>query len=120
MTKRAGRSVENDPGVQGLLNSAAKAVCFVAKAWDKQIELAMGITQAENIEAIRSSVAATLAADKECIVDCEHFFSMVTNPMPTMPSNAQKPLMTRARAGSCCATPMGARCPMRLRRSSPM
>ncbi|WP_027833429.1 citramalate synthase [Maritalea myrionectae] len=74
MTKRAGRSVENDPGVQGLLNSAAKAICFVAKAWDKQIEMAMGISQAENIEAIQSSVEATLSAQKECIVDCEHFF----------------------------------------------
>jgi 2-isopropylmalate synthase len=37
MTKRAGRSAANDPGVQGLVNSAAAATCFVAKAWDYQV-----------------------------------------------------------------------------------
>src|SRR5690606_26051411 len=44
MTKRAGRSAANDPGVQGLVNSAAEATCFVAKAWDSQVELALRST----------------------------------------------------------------------------
>lgn len=74
MTKRAGRSVGNDPGLQGLLNSAASAVCFVAKAWDYQVELALGIKPAENLKSVTQSVEAAVAAGKEALLDCEHFF----------------------------------------------
>ena len=34
MTKRAGRSVANDPGLQALLQSKADSICLVAKSWD--------------------------------------------------------------------------------------
>src|SRR5690606_2935263 len=34
MTKRAGRSVGNDPGVQAILNAVSDSSCFVAKTWD--------------------------------------------------------------------------------------
>src|ERR1700722_10678897 len=36
MTRRSGRSAENDPGLQDLLNSGAKSICLVGKCWDKQ------------------------------------------------------------------------------------
>ncbi len=74
MTKRAGRSVGNDPGVQGVLNSAADAACFVAKTWDRQVETALGISLAENLKGLAETVAATAAAGKEALIDCEHFF----------------------------------------------
>ena len=34
MTKRAGRSAANDPGLADLLNADADVITFVAKAWD--------------------------------------------------------------------------------------
>jgi len=74
MTKRAGRSAANDPGVQGLLNSAAEAVCFVAKSWDQQVTTALEIPLQDNLDNLRDSVAAAVAAGKEALVDCEHFF----------------------------------------------
>ncbi|WP_127145721.1 citramalate synthase [Pelagibacterium montanilacus] len=74
MTKRAGRSVENDPGLQELLGSASDAVCFVSKAWDHQVKLALGISTKENLKSLAESVAAAIAAGKEAHVDCEHFF----------------------------------------------
>ncbi|WP_127752415.1 citramalate synthase [Devosia sp. 1566] len=74
MTKRAGRSVANDPGVQGLLQSRAEAACFVAKAWDRQVETALEITLEENLANLSETVVATVAAGKEALVDCEHFF----------------------------------------------
>jgi len=74
MTKRAGRSVENDPGVQDLLNSSADAVCYVAKAWDHQVKLALGISLKENLKSIADSVAASVKRGKETMLDCEHFF----------------------------------------------
>ncbi len=74
MTKRAGRSVSNDAGLQTLLNAKSKAICFVAKAWDYHVRVALGCTNEENLESIRDSVAAAKVAGKEVLVDCEHFF----------------------------------------------
>ncbi|MCX5493794.1 citramalate synthase [Kaistia dalseonensis] len=74
MTKRAGVSLSNDPGVNTLLAAQSDAVCFVAKSWDHQVKVALGATLEENLEGIRQSVAAAIAAGKEALVDCEHFF----------------------------------------------
>jgi 2-isopropylmalate synthase len=74
MTKRAGRSAANDPGIQALLNCEADATCFVAKAWDHQVTVALEISLEENLANLRESVAASVAAGKESLVDCEHFF----------------------------------------------
>ncbi len=74
MVKRAGRSVSNDPGVQDVINAKADAVCFVAKAWDYHVRLALGCSNEENLEAIAESVAAAVAAGRETLLDCEHFF----------------------------------------------
>ncbi|MEM9028842.1 MAG: citramalate synthase [Pseudomonadota bacterium] len=74
MTKRAGRSVSNDPGLQAVLQSPSDAVCLVAKAWDYHVRIALGTTNEEHVDGIRQSVAATVAAGKEAMIDCEHFF----------------------------------------------
>ncbi len=74
MTKRAGRSVGNDPGVQAILNSAADAACFVGKAWDHQVKVALEISPEQNLSNLRETVAAGVDAGKEVLVDCEHFF----------------------------------------------
>jgi 2-isopropylmalate synthase len=74
MTKRAGRSASNDPGLQALLHAKSKAICFVAKSWDYHVRVALGCTKDENLESIRDSVQAAKAAGKEVLVDCEHFF----------------------------------------------
>ena len=74
MTKRAGRSTSNDPGFQAVVQSSAKAVCLVAKAWDYHVRVALGITNEENLAGVRESVEAIVAADKEAMIDCEHFF----------------------------------------------
>ncbi|WP_018687466.1 citramalate synthase [Ahrensia kielensis] len=74
MTKRAGVSASNDPGLAALIASNADAVCFVAKAWDYHVRVALGCTNEENIDNITQSVEATLNAGKEAYIDCEHFF----------------------------------------------
>ena len=56
MTRRAGRSAENDPGLAALLESGAGSLCIVGKTWDFQVETALGISRKENtrmIEEIR-------------------------------------------------------------------
>lgn len=74
MTKRAGRSVGNDPGVQATLNAVSDAACFVGKSSSHQVKVALGITLEENLDNLRETVEATVAAGKEALVDCEHFF----------------------------------------------
>jgi 2-isopropylmalate synthase len=74
MTRRAGRSAANDPGLQDLVQAKSDAVCFVAKAWDYHVRVALKTTNDENLACITDSVKAALAAGKEAMVDCEHFF----------------------------------------------
>ena len=74
MTKRAGRSADNDPGFMEVVNASSAAVCLVAKSWDYHVDVALGISNEENIGCIRDSVTAVLAHDKEAMIDCEHFF----------------------------------------------
>ncbi|CFX42842.1 Uncharacterized AIPM/Hcit synthase family transferase aq_356 [Candidatus Filomicrobium marinum] len=74
MTKRAGRSLENDVGFQALLQSEADAICIVAKSWDYHVRVALGITNDENLESIAQSISAIVASGREAMLDCEHFF----------------------------------------------
>ncbi len=74
MTKRAGRSAANDPGLAALLAADADAIVFVAKTWDYHVHVALGCTLEENIACIEDSVKAAVAAGREAMVDCEHFF----------------------------------------------
>ena len=74
MTKRPGRSASNDPGLAGLLAADADAIVYVAKTWDYHVHVALGCTLEENLESIADSVKAAVAAGREAMVDCEHFF----------------------------------------------
>src|SRR5690606_25936996 len=74
MIKRAGVSLSNDPGLRGLLDAKADAICFVAKASDYHVRVALGISEAENLDNLRQSVIAANDAGREVLVDCEHFF----------------------------------------------
>lgn len=74
MTRRAGRSASNDPGLALLLEAKADAICFVAKASAYQVRVALETTNDENLASIRDSVSAAKAAGREVLLDCEHFF----------------------------------------------
>ena len=74
MTKRAGRSVSNDSGLQALLQSKADSICLVAKSWDYHVRVALGISNEENLEAIGQSMRAVMETQREALLDCEHFF----------------------------------------------
>lgn len=46
----------------------------MAKSWDYHVRVALGCTNEENLDSIKVSVEAAVAAGKEAMVDCEHFF----------------------------------------------
>ena len=74
MTKRAGRSAENDDVLAAVLNAGTPAVCLVGKTHDFHVTTALGITLDENLESIRASVAHIVAQKREALFDAEHFF----------------------------------------------
>src|SRR5204862_1414594 len=74
MTRRPGRSTSNDPGLAALLDARADAICFVAKAWDYHVRVALETTPEENLSSIRDSVRAAASRGREVLLDCEHFF----------------------------------------------
>ncbi len=74
MTKRSGRSADNDPQLRALIETESDSVCLVAKTWDFHVDIALGISLDENISAIKESVDSVVASNKESIIDCEHFF----------------------------------------------
>jgi len=78
MTKRTGRSAENDPGLSALLNSKAPAICLVGKSWDFHVDVALGISNEDNLENIKES-AKHFVKKKEFMFDAEHFFDGYKN-----------------------------------------
>jgi 2-isopropylmalate synthase len=74
MTRRAGRSAANDPGLTALLSTKARVVCMVGKCWDFHVDVALGIARDENLTMIRDSVAHAKTRVDEIVFDAEHFF----------------------------------------------
>ena len=74
MTKRAGRSAENDEVLAAVMNAGTASVCLVGKTHDYHVETALGITLDENLENIGASIAHIVAQGREALFDAEHFF----------------------------------------------
>ncbi|WP_316014246.1 citramalate synthase [Roseobacter sp. HKCCA0434] len=74
MTKRAGRSADNDDVLAAVLNANTPAVCLVGKTHDFHVDTALGITLEENRANIRDSFAHITAQGREALFDAEHFF----------------------------------------------
>ncbi|HEB80238.1 MAG TPA: citramalate synthase, partial [Rhodospirillales bacterium] len=74
MTRRPGRSAEDDPGFIALLTTQAKTVCIFGKAWDFHVKEALETDLEENLKMIADSVALAAQRMDEVIFDAEHFF----------------------------------------------
>ena len=74
MTKRAGRSAENDDVLAQVFNADTPAVCLVGKTHDFHVTTALRITLEENIENISASIAYLKRENREPLFDAEHFF----------------------------------------------
>mgnify|MGYP006074535401 FL=1 len=74
MTKRAGRSAENDDVLAAVLNANTPGVCLVGKTHDFHVIKALGITLEENLNNISESIKHIVAQGREALFDCEHFF----------------------------------------------
>ena len=78
MTKRSGRSAENDDVLAAVINADTPAVCLVGKSSAFHVTDALNIPLEENLENIAQSFAHIVAQGKEAIFDAEHFFDGYT------------------------------------------
>ncbi|PHS78263.1 MAG: citramalate synthase [Rhodospirillaceae bacterium] len=74
MTRRAGRSASNDPGLNAVMATAANVLCMVGKASGYHVDVALGIERSENLAMIKDSVAYAASKMDEVLFDAEHFF----------------------------------------------
>ncbi len=74
MTKRSGRSAENDDVLAAVMNANTAAVCLVGKSHPFHVETALGITLDENLENLIASFKHITANKREALFDAEHFF----------------------------------------------
>ncbi|MDB4092134.1 citramalate synthase [bacterium] len=74
MTKRTGRSAENDDVLAQVMNANTGAVCLVGKSSAFHVSDALGITKAENTANIAASFSHITGQDREALFDAEHFF----------------------------------------------
>jgi 2-isopropylmalate synthase len=74
MTRRAGRSAANDPGLNAILATRARSVCMVGKTWDFHVDVALELGRAEYVDMIADSIAHAGTRVDEVMFDAEHFF----------------------------------------------
>ncbi len=74
MTKKTEHSAENDPMLSSLINSNSSSVCLFGKSWDFQVDVALGISNDQNLSNIRESAKHIVKSGKEFMFDAEHFF----------------------------------------------
>ena len=74
MTKKTEHSAKNDPMLSSLINSKSSSICLFGKSWDFQVNVALGITNEQNLENISESAKHIISSGKEFMFDAEHFF----------------------------------------------
>ena len=83
MTKKTGRSAENDPSLSSLINASCSAICVVGKAWDFHVKTALEIKNEENLENIREQLNILSKAEKNFYL-MQNIFLMVLNQIQSM------------------------------------
>ena len=74
MTRRAGRSAANDPGLAPLFQAPVDVITLVGKASSKQVRGALGVEPDENLRMIEESIRESAQRAGEAMFDAEHFF----------------------------------------------
>ncbi len=74
MTRRPGRSTDNDPGLSAILDTKTPCACIFGKTWDFHVKVALEIDMDENVAMIADSIAHVKEKAGEALFDAEHFF----------------------------------------------
>ena len=79
MTRRKGRTADDDPGMQALVAAGAPVVTLVGKTSAFHVAEVLGVSFDENLAMIADSIRYLRAAGREVIYDAEHFFDGCKN-----------------------------------------
>lgn len=74
MTKRKDLLLQHDDILNSVVNSSCPTVCIFGKVWDYHVKDILGISEEENLDAIKMSIEYIKSKNKEAIFDAEHFF----------------------------------------------
>lgn len=73
MTRRKGITADKDTGMQALVAAQTPVITIVGKTWDLHVKEVLNVSEQENLDMIRDSVAFC-AKQAEVFYDAEHFF----------------------------------------------
>jgi 2-isopropylmalate synthase len=73
-TRFAKKTVEEDSGIQAILDAQTPVVAIFGKSWDLHVRQGLGVSEEENLKMISDTVSYFKAHGKEVIYDAEHFF----------------------------------------------
>ena len=79
MMRKSGKSANNDPGLNAVLNSGVSSVCLVGKTWDFHVKNALKVSYTENLDMISDSISYASKRVDEVMFDAEHFFDGFKN-----------------------------------------
>ena len=79
MMRKSGKSANNDPGLNAVLNSGVSSVCLVGKTWDFHVKNALKVSYNENLDMISDSISHASKRVDEVMFDAEHFFDGFKN-----------------------------------------
>ena len=79
MMRKSGKSANNDPGLNAVLNSGVSSVCLVGKTWDFHVKNALKVSYTENLDMISDSISYASKRLDEVMFDAEHFFDGFKN-----------------------------------------
>lgn len=95
-TRRADRTVEDDPSLNAIVDSKASVATLVGKCWDLHVKDVLRCSLEDNYAICSESVAYMKKKGLEVVFDAEHFF----DGYKTNPEFAMKVLASAAGAGA--------------------
>ena len=84
MTKKSEHSAENDPMLSSLINSKSSSVCLFGKSWDFQVDVALGISNDQNLTNISESAKHIVLNLEKSSCLMLNIFLMDTNQIQNM------------------------------------
>ncbi len=79
MMRKPGKSANNDPNLNAVLNSGVSSVCLVGKSSDFHVKNALKISLNENLDMISDTISFASKRLDEVLYDAEHFFDGYKN-----------------------------------------
>ncbi|MDX1659839.1 MAG: citramalate synthase [Nitriliruptorales bacterium] len=74
MTRSPGRTAEDDPLLQALVDAQTGIICLVGKSWGYHVDEALGVPREENLAMVTESITHLREQGRRVFFDAEHFF----------------------------------------------